>query len=599
MFSRWLKENKLADIAFEKPLFPKASERDFWEQAVSPAYIQTAETYLGYTWPLIRATQYRAFEKEGDRLAQETPHFARRHSLLCLLLGELAEYEGRFLPDICDGILAICEESYWGVSAHRDFNLPRKCIPDAAEPYIDLFAAETAELLAVAHSILGKELEAFCDGISARILYELERRIVTPYLTHRNYFWMGNDGGKVNNWNPWILSNVLTVFLLTPMDRPRFERGLTYMLQEINHYYSSMPEDGGCDEGAVYWTKAGGKLLAFCDQLYIASNGKVDFFKDEKLHRIGHYEVKAHISGIHFVSFADGSARLTDFIPDYALYVFGARTADASFCALAAELKRSRGSLTFSRGVGIKDLLYSLIYAKAIESCAPASGENVYVLPDLQNAFVHQGDWYYAVKGGHNDESHNHNDVGSCIVYHKGEPVLVDPGCGVYTGRTFHPAHRYQIWTNRSDWHNLPVINGAEQLHGKEYRADHFALQGQTATVSYAKAYPEQAGLLDAVRQIEISDEDVCITDRFSFKAESNTVEAHFITPLKPRVSGMQVILGEKYLLLPSCACTVQWQDFQGDSKLQSAWQTDGLYRICLHCQGTGDLTVKVQLRCL
>ena len=36
-------------------------------------------------------------------------------------------------------------------------------------------------------------------------------------------------------------------------------------------------------------------------------------------------------------------------------------------------------------------------------------------------------------QGRHNDESHNHNDVGSFILMHQREPVLVDVGNVVYT----------------------------------------------------------------------------------------------------------------------------------------------------------------------
>jgi hypothetical protein len=42
-----------------------------------------------------------------------------------------------------------------------------------------------------------------------------------------------------------------------------------------------------------------------------------------------------------------------------------------------------------------------------------------------------------AIKGGNNGESHNHNDVGSFIIYTDGEPLFIDPGVGEYTAKTF------------------------------------------------------------------------------------------------------------------------------------------------------------------
>ena len=37
---------------------------------------------------------------------------------------------------------------------------------------------------------------------------------------------------------------------------------------------------------------------------------------------------------------------------------------------------------------------------------------------------------YLAAKGGHNAESHNHNDVGSCIMFVDGLPGIIDVGWG-------------------------------------------------------------------------------------------------------------------------------------------------------------------------
>ena len=54
---------------------------------------------------------------------------------------------------------------------------------------------------------------------------------------------------------------------------------------------------------------------------------------------------------------------------------------------------------------------------------------------------------FLATKGGHNDESHNHNDVGTITVYADGEPLLVDPGMGIYTKNHFNE-NRYDIWNH-------------------------------------------------------------------------------------------------------------------------------------------------------
>ena len=64
---------------------------------------------------------------------------------------------------------------------------------------------------------------------------------------------------------------------------------------------------------------------------------------------------------------------------------------------------------------------------------------------------------YLAAQGGHNAESHNHNDVGNFIVYADGQPAIIDVGVETYTAKTFS-SQRYEIWTMQSAYHNLPSI---------------------------------------------------------------------------------------------------------------------------------------------
>lgn len=581
MFAAWMKNHDFKDYPLDTRLFPPAKDRAYWQQHLGQKEIQAAEALLGCDWPLIRASHYLEYERTGDRLAHETPHFARRHQLIALFLGELAEGKGRFLQDICDGILAICEETFWGVSAHKIYTKQYFILPDGSDPFIDLFAAETAELLAIIYHILSQELDTFCPGIVERMEYELDRRIVIQYLNRSDYHWMGRTNPDVNNWNPWILSNILTVFLVAQLRPSQLRTGLKRMFADIQRYYNAIPADGGCDEGTSYWTKAAAKLLSFCDQLYIASNGKLDLFDDEKLRNMGLYEEKAYIGGQYVVNFADGSARMVELHPDYALYAFGIRTGQESLCRLAATLKRQRGDAPMARSVSIKDKLFSLIYAQAIDAQPEFQPESAYVLPDLQVACMRAGSWFYAAKGGHNAESHNHNDVGSCIVYHENKPVLLDAGSGVYTKYTFSE-QRYEIWSMRSEWHNLPTVNGCSQMPGKRFRADRFGVGGQRTEISYAGAYPLEAGLREAVRTVDIAENGVTVTDSLSFTGEENKVQLHWLTVLKPEIVAGGVGLGGKYLLKTDLPCAVEWKDFEGDPRFFTSWQTQGLYRLTL-----------------
>ena len=592
MFQTWLKQHDLQEITFLPRLFPSVTDREFWEKHTNEALIRNAESFLGYEWPLIRASQYMEFHRSGNRTVQENPHFARRRALLALFFGELAENQGRFLPDLCDGLFLICEETYWGLSAHPSPTRPKDTIPCAFDPHLDLFSAQTAENVAMIYHILGDSIRAYCPCLMDRIEYELDRRMIQPYLNHGEYWWMGNTSKTVNNWNPWILSNLLIVFLTTGQRRAVVEQGLRKMLKEISVYYRALPEDGGCDEGPSYWTVAGAKVFLFCKTLYDATEGAVDFFGDEKLKRIGRYVTAAYIRGNRVANFADCPCIVGGNL-DAAVYGFGKSIRDEGLCRLGATLRRLRNPWQLCNTV--YESVLSLICAEEMEQVPDFVPEDRYVLPNLQTSYVRAGEWYYAAKGGHNNESHNHNDVGSFMVYYDGAPVLVDPGCGVYTKDTFS-ARRYTIWTMQSGWHNLPVLNQTEQKNGKQFCADRFEVTEKTTRISFADAYPEEAGLHSAERAVSVTDDGVTWTDSFRFSRDENTLEEHVITLLPPTPTQGGVCLGDAFFLRTDLPVRVERMEFEGDGKLRGSWGQDHLYRLCFSAYCGAEAEVRFSL---
>lgn len=583
MFKKWLEENDIRSFALDKPLFPKASDRAFWDRRSDGARIRCAETYLGFEWPAVRASQFMAFNKAGDRIAQENPHFARRAALIALAMGELCEYKGRFIPDLCDGILAVCEETFWGVSAHA----PRSPFPLPGNDYFDLFAAETAEIFSVILYMFREELEEYCPAIVERLEYELRRRIRESYLRHTEYGWMGR-GYPVNNWTVWIESNVLTVFLLTAPRDDDFYAAIEKIFEETDFWYLSQPEDGGCDEGASYWTRAGGKFFEFCDQLYVASGGAIDFFKDELTKRIGAYEYHAYIGNGWFVDFADGQPRLSADL-DWIAYGYGLRTGDERLKALGGEMLKYKKALpdgkapfdaAVSRENKIKREVYSLMYRDGIASAPAFVPEKSFVLPDLQIAAAREGEWFVAAKGGHNAESHNHNDVGSFIAYYGCEPVLVDPGTGTYTKKSFSE-ERYSIWTMSGAWHSIPAFGGTDEKNGSEYRAGAFSLEGEEIRISFPGAYPEQAGVRRLDRTVSVGEKGVALEDVVALE-EAGEIAERFVTPLEVSIEDGAAILGGAFVLrcLDGAAVYVDSMDFEGDSILEKYWSTDHMNRI-------------------
>jgi hypothetical protein len=159
-------------------------------------------------------------------------------------------------------------------------------------------------------------------------------------------------------------------------------------------------------------------------------------------------------------------------------------------------------------------------------------------LPDLQVMTARDAEgttngFFVAAKGGHNAESHNHNDIGNFVVFYDGQPLLIDVGSGTYTAKTFN-SHRYEIWYNCSDYHNLPTINGVTQSPGLKYKAGNVNYKAGKSTVSFsldlAKAYPAEAQVNGWKRTITLNrGKNVQWTDVADL-AKAGSVTQHLVT---------------------------------------------------------------------
>ena len=136
--------------------------------------------------------------------------------------------------------------------------------------------------------------------------------------------------------------------------------------------------------------------------------------------------------------------------------------------------------------------------------------------------------FFFGAKGGFNAESHNHNDVGSCVMYFDGKPCLIDLGPEEYTAKTFS-SKRYEIWTMQSGYHNLPVINGMEQKDGENFKAKNstFTANAKIAIFStdIAGAYPEGAQVKTWVRSYTLNrDNSFAIRDKYELSGRSKAI---------------------------------------------------------------------------
>ncbi len=594
--------------------FPEVEDREGWNlvpEMWRTFLIQEGEKYLSFKWPELKATLFLEFARDGNRKRYENERSGRRTALSTLVLAECAEGKGRFLDDIVNGIWATCEESYWGVPAHISLQKAGKGLPDTHEPTVDLFAGETASLLSWTAFLLGSELETVSPLILERIHRELDYRILTPCLERTDFWWMGFGARRaVNNWNPWCNSNWLTTVLLMERDEGRRIQAVEKILKSLDRFIVVYGPDGGCDEGPGYWGRAAASLFDCLELLFKATDGKLDVFSQPLIGEMARYIYRVHINDQYFVNFADAAAIVAIEAP--LTFRFGEHIQDEmlkSFAKFSADLEGNKG-IHLSTSIG--RLLPALFNVEAFErQGARAPLLRDVWLPDLQviaartRAGSPEG-LYVAAKGGHNNESHNHNDVGNFIIYKDGQPVIIDAGVETYTARTFS-SERYDIWTMKSSYHNLPAISGIDQKAGIEFAARDLSYQSDASRARFqldiAGAYPDEAGVLKLERAIElVRGKHVTVTDRYKLKSKPKVLTWSVMTPCsvdektagrvlletKPDGKGKKTIT---HILYDPKKLAVQVESVEiTDNRLKSVWG-DRIYRLLFKAlsPGTGD----------
>jgi hypothetical protein len=458
---------------------------------------------------------YSRFRRDGNRAEYQTPYFFRRTRLAAATLESLPD-------EITDGVWLLCEETSWCLPAHQPGSLP-----DPALPHLDLFAAETASLLAIVDQLTGSALDPI---VRQRLRDSVASRVIRPFLDRDDWWWLVHP---TNNWAPWILSNVLVSALLLDLDPvPVFSRAVA----TLDRYLDGQPEDGGCDEGIHYWWRAGAALFECLETLSLACGSDFGVFGEPKLRAIARYPLAAQISRDWVVNFADGHARPTHECAPEVLYRFGRAVGDEEVVAHALAL-REPASLNWS----LRRVVSSL--ADSSWQSAPAGSLPLPArtwLPQTEVLTVRSrpgssSGLFLAAKAGHNDESHNHNDVGSFIAALDGVPLIIDLGTEVYTGKTFGPS-RYELWTTRSSWHNVPSVDGVEQRAGRSFAARAVSAGETSLTMDIAGAYPPEAGIESWVRTVSLSREDQSITvsDSWRLRHPASSIETVLVLAQPP-----------------------------------------------------------------
>ncbi len=571
--------------------YPAYADRGRW-QTIKPEYrqqlITAGESALGYKWQTVPATTYLEFVRTGNRYIMEEVYNQNLAALKKLVFAELAEGKERFLPQIIDGVWAVCEITSWSISANIGLQKKGPGLPDVHEPIVELGAGITADVMAWTYHLFKNTFDKYSPLIAQRLKQEIEKRILQPYYARNDFWWMALDGKKriVNNWNVWLNYEVLTCILLVEEDPAKRVDGIYKTMRSVDQFINYYKEDGGCEEGPAYWSHAGGMLYNYLSLLGQATGNNINIFNNPLIKNIGNYIGKAYIDGDWYLNYADAAAKLT---PDAGIvYQFGIATGDTLLTRFGAYLAHRQQWEKLPPVATLHGGLRNLFAAQEIIQ-APAQqpflaqawmeGTGIAIARDQAGSAK---GFYYSALAGHNEESHNHNDVGACVLFYNGAPVLIDVGNGTYTGQTFG-AQRYEIWTMRSAYHNVPLINGVEQKEGKQFAAKNVSFTHTPAEATFsldiAGAYPAEAQVKQWTRSYQLKRKrSFIIKDSYTLQANKGNTALHFMTsaPVQRKREGvLQLEAGGETLELlydpKACKATIE-QVSVTDPKLLQSW---------------------------
>jgi len=246
---------------------------------------------------------------------------------------------------------------------------------------------------------------------------------------------------------------VISALIYYPVGSEERAKIIAAAVRAFPYFIAGFTDDGYCSEGAGYWSYGFGHYLLAGLALRDAPE-KIDIFNhDPKIKRIARYGFEYKLDANLSPRFADGAGAPASCYLDISSKIWP--------------------DLRINLGVRTE-------------------------FPDAQVWICRDGNFAVGFKGGHNNEFHNHNDLGSYNVLLDGEIRSGDVGGEVYTRRTFSK-DRYVSKVLNSYAHPVPRFNGILQGTGAEFKATvlktEFTPERDVVVLDLSKAYPERVGL--------------------------------------------------------------------------------------------------------
>lgn len=481
--------------------------------------IRSADSLLTAPFPAWSDEDYLAYWTKGTSVPGKAMLQKRLLCLTWYVFAECLTNQGKYTKAAENTILELCRQKSW-VNPTHDYN---KVNFEGKKYLVELSAVSYAHHIAQALYLLDGKIDAKVKEEAVKALHD---RVFKPVLNsiatgNKENFFLTNT----NNFNAVCLSGTVGAAQTAIDDKT--ERAKFIAIAERYHkngVHGFLP-DGYCTEGLGYYNYGFGHFVLLRETVYKNTNGRIDLFADPKVKLMAEFLPKTVIINNVFPSIGDCRpyTQPSSFILFYVNRNLGVDVSDFKKISLK------------KRPV---DLAESIL-------CAFPESVSAGKLPvkiagsDLRSYFDYAGvltvrpgkktgsDMGVAIKGGNNNEHHNHNDIGSFSIVVGDEVLMGDPGIIPYTSKTFGP-ERYTYKTIASYGHPVPLIAGKEQIPGAAAKADIISTSftdGQDKLLmNIAAAYPVEE-LKKMQREFTYSRKakgSLTVKDSFTFSKDQN-----------------------------------------------------------------------------
>jgi hypothetical protein len=437
------------------------TDRRIWDQLkASGKYdkdLIAADSLLNQEFPTFDNDAYMGFFTKGDSQTGKDIIDKRLGVLITLTWAECLDNKGKYLKAIEAALLEFVNQKTWVY--------PRFYYENNFEKFVELSTARFARNISQVIYLLGDKIN---PEVRKKVISNIYTRAFNPILktlqTHDNdHFWLTST----NNWNAVCLSGVTGAALTVIENKEERARFIAIAERYIKNFVSGFLDDGYCTEGIGYFNYGFSHYMTLRESVLQATNGKLDFFRaNPKISKIAMYPINMEIINNIYPTIADchinekPSRSILHYLSKnlgMGLEKYDTLTFLGNTQYLVEEMNIFPNSATNTTYPYLK-----VTPKKEIRDYFDKAG--VLIVRPESNQKHGMG---AVLKGGNNDEHHNHNDLGSYTLV-VGEDVLVcDPGAIPYTAKTFSP-QRYDYKTIASYGHPVPLIAGKEQRPGAD-----------------------------------------------------------------------------------------------------------------------------------